>query len=343
MAAIKVGINGMGRIGRAVLREYWNSLDGRNLEIVAVNNPGNPEIYAHLLEYDSVHNCGHLQVHYSAESKCIRKVGNGNDIAFTNHARPGDIPWSERGVQVVIDATGKFRDGKTLGAHLKGSVRKVIVCAPGKDMDGTFVMGINHDRYDGKVHHIVSNASCTTNCLAPVAKVLHDCFGMEKGFATTVHAYTSDQQLLDNSHGDFRRARAAGLSMIPTSTGAAKAVGLVIPELSGKLDGVAIRVPTPNVSLVDLSCLLSRDVSVEEVNGALEEAAAGPLKGILKCETRPLVSVDFVGMKESSCVDSGETKVIDKMVKVFAWYDNEVGFSNRVLDLARYVIEGKKI
>ena len=333
----------MGRIGRAVLREYWDSwIKGvRDWEIVAVNNPGNPEVYTHLLEHDSVHNCRSLRVSYCTETKSIREETDGRAIAFTGHTRPEDIPWSEQGVEVVIDATGRFRDVPSLGAHLGGSVSKVVVCAPGKDLDGTFVMGINHHRYDREVHHIVSNASCTTNCLAPVAKVLQEGFGIEKAFATTVHAYTADQRLLDSSHTDLRRARAAGLSMIPTSTGAAKAVGLVIPELMGKLDGVAIRVPTPNVSLVDLSCLVSRDVSVDEVNRAFDEAASGVLKGILKCERRPLVSVDFVGMKESSCVDIGETKVIDRLVKVFAWYDNEIGFSNRVLELARYIIKRK--
>ena len=224
-------------------------------------------------------------------------------LVFNGCSRPEDIPWSDQGVDVVIDATGRFRDRKSLEKHLGGSVKKVVVCAPGKDVDATLVMGINHSDYDSENHHIVSNASCTTNCLAPVAKVLHDKFGLEKGFATTVHAYTADQRLLDSSHGDLRRARAAGLSMIPTSTGAAKAVGLVIPELAGKLDGVAIRVPTPNVSLVDLSCLLSRQTTVEEVNSVFEEAASGSLRGVLKCEKRPLVSVDYVGMKESSCVD----------------------------------------
>ena len=342
---MRIGINGMGRIGRAILREYWNSLrqeEPIDLQIVTVNNPGNPEIYAHLLEHDSVHDNGNFQVDYDADRKYIREAGDDHDISFSTFARPEDIPWSDREVDLVVDASGRFKDGETLRSHLKGSVKKVIVCAPGKDLDATFVMGINQQDYRSEKHHIVSNASCTTNCLAPVAKVLHDNFGLEKGFATTVHAYTSDQRLLDSSHNDLRRARAAGLSMIPTSTGAAKAVGLVIPELAGKLDGVAIRVPTPNVSLVDLSCLLSRGVTVEEVNRAFERAEKGSLGGILKCEKRPLVSVDFVGMRESSCVDLGETKVIDGLVKVFAWYDNEIGFSNRVLDLARYMLKGKK-
>ena len=333
----------MGRIGRALVREYWDSLRNhgqRDMEIVAVNNPGNPEVYAHLLEYDSVHGSYNFRVDYNADKKCIQEGESESNIAFSSFLGPGDIPWSDREVDVVIDATGRFREAKTLRPHLGGSVKKVILCAPGKDLDGTFVMGINHHSYNPKYHHIVSNASCTTNCLAPVVKVLNDKFGLEKGFATTIHAYTSDQRLLDSSHDDLRRSRAAGLSMIPTSTGAAKAVGLVIPELVGKLDGMAIRVPTPNVSLVDLSCLLSREVTVSEVNRAFEEAATAALEGILKCEKRPLVSVDFVGMKESSCIDWRETKVIDRLVKVFAWYDNEIGFSNRVLDLARYMFKG---
>ena len=334
----------MGRIGRAVLREYWDSLQQKvplSYSIVAANNPGNPEVYAHLLERDSVHTRYRLGVSYHGDSRSLTEEYSGSEISFTTHPNPADIPWSEREVDVVIDATGRFRDGASLKPHLGGSVKKVVVCAPGKELDATLVMGINHQSYDPQSHHIVSNASCTTNCLAPLAKVLQDKFGFERGFATTVHAYTADQRLLDSSHSDLRRARAAGLSMIPTSTGAAKAVGLVIPELAGKLDGVAIRVPTPNVSLVDLSCLLSKNVTVEEVNAAFEEAASGPLRGILKCEKRPLVSVDYVGMKESSCVDWSETKVMDRLVKVFAWYDNEIGFSNRVVELAEHIVQGQ--
>ena len=347
-STVKIGINGMGRIGRAIVREYWDTCRQGltspfgSVEIVAVNNPGDPETYAYLLEHDSVHGSGRFQVEYDKEKGGLEEREDGRLISFYNCSRPGEIPWSDRGVDVVVDATGRFRDRASLREHLGGSVKKVVVCAPGKDVDGTFVMGINHGDYKGEVHHIVSNASCTTNCLAPIAKVLHESFGLEQGFATTVHAYTADQRLLDSSHSDLRRARAAALSMIPTSTGAAKAVGLVIPELNGKLDGVAIRVPTPNVSLVDLSCVLSREATVEEINGAFEKAQNGYLKGILKCEKRPLVSVDFVGMKESSCVDMEETKGIGRLIKVFSWYDNEIGFSNRVLDLAGFMLQGEK-
>ena len=332
MAKIKLGINGMGRIGRTVLRELTNRGD-QDLEIVAVNNPGDVNQYIHLLQFDSVHGTFQADVKKTEKGFTI----NGKEIVFTTERDPSLIPWEQSQVQVVIDATGIFKDKNGLGKHLRGTVKKVIMCAPGKDLDGTFVMGINEKTYDPATQHIVSNASCTTNCLAPVCKVLHDNFGIENGFMTTVHAYTSDQMLLDGSHSDLRRARAAGVSMIPTTTGAAKSVGLVIPELKGKLDGYAVRVPTANVSMVDLTVTLKKAATAEAVNKAMEEASKGALKGILKVEKRPLVSTDFNGMRESSCVDAELTNMIGTNLKIVAWYDNEVGFSNRVLDLARHI------
>jgi glyceraldehyde 3-phosphate dehydrogenase len=338
MASLKVGINGMGRIGRTVLREIFHRNE-TDIEVVAVNNPGNPEEYAYLFKYDSVHGRFTDGVDISDDKKHM--IISGKEIAFHTHRDPAEIPWADHGVQLVIDATGVFKDKKGLGLHLRDTVKKVIMCAPGKDLDGTFVVGINHESYNPAEHHIISNASCTTNCLAPIAKVLNDKFGIESGFMTTIHSYTSDQQILDGSHRDPRRARAAALSMIPTTTGAAKAVGLVIPELEGKLDGYAIRVPTPNVSLVDLTANLKKPATIEEINNAMEEAAEGELKGILTNSHKPLVSIDYTGMRPSSCVDSLLTNVIDKTAKVVAWYDNEAGFSNRVIDLAKFV--GEKI
>lgn len=335
MSKFKVAINGMGRIGRTIIRELY-TLENRDFEIVAVNNPG-PQMgnYLHLLEYDSVHKPFPGKIEYQPDGD--RFTINGQTIRFYSERDPANIPWSDCEVDIVIDATGKFKDGPSLSKHKQGTVKKVIMCAPGKDLDGTFVVGINNDQYDTTKHDIISNASCTTNCLAPVAKVLNDKFGIKSGFMTTVHAYTSDQQILDGSHKDLRRARAAAMSIIPTSTGAAKAVGLVIPELKGKLDGLAMRVPTPNVSVVDLNVILDKQTSVEEINQAFLEAEKGELKGILKNEKRPLVSVDFNGMRESSCVDLELTNYIDGMAKVVAWYDNEAGFSNRIIDLTTYV------
>jgi glyceraldehyde-3-phosphate dehydrogenase type I len=337
MSKFKVAINGMGRIGRTIIRELY-SLPERNFDIVAVNNPG-PQMghYLHLLEYDSVH--GPFKGNLEYQNDGDRFSINGEEIRFFSVREPENIPWEDLNVDIVIDATGKFKDGASLSKHMKGSVKKVIMCAPGKDLDGTFVMGINHEQYDPSSHHVISNASCTTNCLAPVAKVLNDEFGIASGFMTTVHAYTSDQQLLDGSHKDLRRARSAAMSIVPTSTGAAKAVGLVIPELKGKLDGLAMRVPTPNVSVVDLNVILNKKTSVEEINAAFEKAASGSLKGILKNEKKPLVSIDYCGMRESSCVDLELTNYIDGMAKVVAWYDNEAGFSNRIIDLTNYVGE----
>lgn len=332
MTKIKVGINGMGRIGRTVLREYFNRKES-DFEVVAVNNPGNPKEYLHLFKYDSVH--GTFQGEASIEND-VMKI-NGQAIKFYGQRDPAEIPWEDLGVQVVVDATGIFKDKPGLGKHMKGTVKKVIMCAPGKDLDATFVMGVNNNTYDPTKHHIVSNASCTTNCLAPIVKVLNEKFGIENGFMTTVHSYTSDQMLLDGSHSDPRRARAAAMSIIPTTTGAAKTVGEIIPELKGKLDGYSFRVPTPNVSLTDFVATLKKHASKEEINAALKEASETSLKGILRYETEELVSVDYMGMRHSSCLDSSLTNVIGNTVKVISWYDNEAGFSNRVLDLVKFI------
>lgn len=333
MTKIKIGINGMGRIGRTIFREIYNQ-NLADIEIVAVNSPGKPEEYTHLLRYDSVH--GPFKADVSLDGQTLSV--NGDKIKFYDLKDPTEIDWNSHGAQIVIDATGVFKDKKGLGQHLGGTVKKVIMCAPGKDLDGTFVMGINDDTYDSNTQHIISNASCTTNCLAPVAKVLHEAFGIESGFMTTVHAYTSDQRLLDSSHDDMRRARSAAMSMIPTTTGAAKTVGVVIPELKGKLDGFSVRVPTPNVSMVDFNVVLKESVTIEKVNLAMKKAAETKLKGILKYTEEELVSIDYQGMKESSCFDAPLTNVINgNMVKIVAWYDNECGFSNRVIDLARFI------
>jgi len=332
MTKVKVGINGMGRIGRTVLREYFNRGE-KDMEIVAVNNPGNAKEYVHLLKYDSVHGPFQGEVKFEGDTLVI----NGKVIKFYNQKDPSEIPWGDLGVQVVIDATGKFKDKEGLGKHMHGTVKKVIMCAPGKGLDATFVMGVNNNIYDSSKHHIMSNASCTTNCLAPIVKVLNEKFGIENGFMTTVHSYTSDQMLLDGSHSDPRRARAAAMSIIPTTTGAAKTVGEIIPELKGKLDGYSFRVPTPNVSLTDFVATLKKPATKEEINAALKEASETSLKGILRFETEELVSVDYMGMRHSSCVDASLTNVIGNSIKVVSWYDNEAGFSNRVLDLVNYI------
>lgn len=332
MAKIRLGINGMGRIGRTIIREVINR-NIQEIEIVAVNNPGLMDPYVHLLKYDSVH--GQFQANVQSRPNTL--IINEKEITFHHTKDPAEIDWSKDNVDIVIDATGKFKDSEGLGRHKRGTVKKVIMCAPGKNLDGTFVMGINEKDYSNSEHHIISNASCTTNCLAPVAKVLNDSFGIKEGFMTTVHAYTSDQQLLDGSHLDLRRARAAALSMIPTTTGAAKSVGLVIPELKGKLDGYAVRVPTPNVSMVDLTVTLEKKTDAAGINKAMQEASQGPLKGILGYNEVPLVSTDFTGCRDSSTFDSTMTNVIGQTAKIVAWYDNEVGFSNRVIDLAAYV------
>jgi glyceraldehyde-3-phosphate dehydrogenase type I len=336
MSTIKLGINGLGRIGRTVIREFEKrKAEGlyANLEIVAVNNPGKPKDYVHLMKYDSLHGKFPGDVILNDD---VLKCGS-SDIKFFSHRDPSEIDWSSVGVDIVIDATGIFKDKAGLGKHLTGNVKKVIMCAPGKDLDATFVFGINHEDYKSDSHHIVSNASCTTNCLAPVAKVLNDAFGVEQGFMTTIHAYTGDQNILDASHSDPRRSRAAAMSIIPTSTGAAKAVGLVLPELAGKLDGYAVRVPTPDVSMVDLSVTLKKAATKEEINAAMKEAANGALKGVLAFEEDPLVSIDFLGNPNSSIFDSLLTNVIGNQAKIVTWYDNEVGFSNRVIDLANFI------
>jgi glyceraldehyde-3-phosphate dehydrogenase type I len=337
MTTVKTAINGMGRIGRTILREVFNKNLQDQFQIKAINNPGTPEQYIHLLKYDSLHGPFNADVSYSDGILTI----NNTKIKFHSVRNPSDIPWSEDDIQVVIDATGKFKDKESLSQHLGGSVKKVIMCAPGKDLDGTFVVGINHEEYNADSHNVISNASCTTNCLAPVAKVLHEKFGIVSGLMTTIHSYTSDQQLLDGSHRDPRRSRAAAMNMIPTSTGAAKALGLVIPSLSGKLDGFAVRVPTPNVSMVDLTVHLEKSATADEVNAALKAASENELKGVLKYTEEQLVSCDFMGMRESSCVDATLTNVMGdgNNLKVIAWYDNEAGFSNRVIDLAQYVGE----
>jgi len=336
MSTIKLGINGLGRIGRTVIREFEKAkLNGKfgNIEIVAVNNPGSASDFIHLLKYDSLH--GRFPGDVVVQDNNL--VCGSSTMRFFNEKDPSAIDWSSQKVDIVIDATGVFKDKPGLGKHLNGTVKKVIMCAPGKDLDATFVVGINHETYSPEKHHIVSNASCTTNCLAPITKVLEDNFGVEQGFMTTIHAYTGDQALLDAAHSDPRRARAAALSMIPTSTGAAKAVGEVLPALKGKLDGYAIRVPTPDVSVVDLTATLKRPASIEEINKVMKEASETYLKGILGYEEEPLVSIDFMGNTHSSILDAALTNVIGNQVKVVSWYDNEVGFSCRVMDLAAYI------
>ncbi len=332
MSKIKIGINGMGRIGRTVIRELV-SRNHDSLEIVACNNPGDMNQYVHLLKYDSVHGVAPNNIRTEGNTLLI----DDHQITFFNESDPAKIPWGERGVDIVIDGTGVFKDKAGLGKHIRDSVKKVIMCAPGKDLDATFVMGINNNTYDPANHHIVSNASCTTNCLAPVAKVLNDAFGIDSGFMVTVHAYTLDQNILDSSHSDYRRMRAGAINMIPTTTGAAKATGLVIPDLKGKLDGYSVRVPTADVSMVDLTVNLTKPATIEEINSALREASEGELKGILGYCDLPLVSQDYRGRRESSIVDAQITNVIGNTAKLVTWYDNEVGFSNRVIDLAAFL------
>ena len=330
--AIKVGINGFGRIGRNVLR---SALNDKELDIVAVNDLTNPKTLAHLLKYDSI--LGNLQNDIQAGEDCITL--DRKSIRVFSEKEPAKLDWSSLGVQVVIESTGRFTKAEQAKEHLKGTVKKVIISAPATGEDITIVLGVNEDKYDPKKDNIISNASCTTNCLAPVAKVVNDKFKIVSGFMTTIHSYTNDQVTLDFPHKDLRRARAAALSMIPTSTGAAKAIYLAIPELKGKLDGFAIRVPTPNVSVVDLVVLVEKPTSVEEVNGALKSASqAGRLKGYLGYTEEELVSSDFKGDPHSSIVDSRLTRVINgNMVKVIAWYDNEWGYSCRVRDLIHYI------
>jgi glyceraldehyde 3-phosphate dehydrogenase len=332
--SVNVAINGFGRIGRNVLRAAQNTPE---FEIVAINDLTSPQTLAHLLKYDSIHGIFDADVSVTDDSILV----NGKKIKVCSERDPAALPWKKLGVDVVIESTGFFTNGKDAGKHLQAGAKKVIISAPGKEVDLTVCMGVNDGVYDAASHNIVSNASCTTNCLAPVAKVLLENFGIVKGLMTTVHAYTNDQRILDLPHDDMRRARAAAMSMIPTTTGAAKAVSLVLPELKGKLDGLAVRVPTPNVSLVDLVVETEKTTSVEEVNAALKTAANGSLKGILDfCET-PLVSIDFNGNPASSSVDAATTSVIaGNMVKVMSWYDNEWGYSNRIVDLVKLMAKG---
>ena len=328
---VKVGINGFGRIGRNMFRAALNNPE---IEIVAVNDLTDAKTLAHLLKYDSVHGIFAAEV----EAKDDAIVVNGKEVKVYAEKDPANLPWKELGVEIVIESTGKFTKKADAVKHLEAGAKKVIISAPATDEDITIVMGVNEDKYDPANHHVISNASCTTNCLAPVAKVLHEKFGIVKGLMTTVHSYTNDQRILDLPHKDLRRARAAATSIIPTTTGAAKAVALVLPELKGKLNGFAMRVPTPNVSVVDLVVELEKSATREEINAALKEAAEGELKGILGYTELPLVSVDFNGNPLSSIVDGLSTMVIEgNMAKVIAWYDNEWGYSNRLVDLATYI------
>jgi glyceraldehyde 3-phosphate dehydrogenase len=331
--AIKVGINGFGRIGRNIMRAAMSSKD---LDFVAVNDLTNAATLAHLLKYDSI--LGNLEADISASGDRISV--DGDEFQVLSIKDPAQLPWKDLGVDVVFESTGLFTNRDDAAKHIAAGAKKVVVTAPAKKPDITMVLGVNAEAYDAGKHHIISNASCTTNCLAPIAKVLHESFGIRKGWMTTVHSYTNDQQLLDLPHKDLRRARAAAVSIIPTTTGAATAVGEVLPELKGRLDGIAMRVPTPNVSVVDLAALLEKKTSTEEVNAAFKAAADGPLKGILQYEEAPLVSIDFRGNAHSSILDAPYTSVMDgDFVKVLAWYDNEWGYSSRCVDLLRFLVE----
>ncbi|NQT46711.1 MAG: type I glyceraldehyde-3-phosphate dehydrogenase [Candidatus Omnitrophica bacterium] len=330
--AVKVGINGFGRIGRNI---YRAAVGCEDIEIVAVNDlPIPTESLAHLLKYDSI--LGKLEADIKAKEGAI--VVDGKELKVLNFKDPAQIPWKDLGVEIVVESTGIFREKAQAQKHIDAGAKKVIISAPAKNEDITIVLGVNEEKYDSGKHAIISNASCTTNCLAPMVKVLRDNFGFERGFMTTIHSYTNDQKILDLPHKDVRRARAAALSMIPTTTGAAKAVGLVIPEVKGKIDGFAIRVPTPNVSIVDLVAIVEKDTSAEEINKAFKKAASGPLSHVMEYCEEPLVSKDFNKNPKSCIIDSELTKVIDKrLVKCFGWYDNEWGYSCRVVDLIEYI------
>ena len=329
--AVKVGINGFGRIGRMVLRAAYTRDD---IEFVALNDLTDPPTLAHLLKYDSVH--GILEADIEVKKSTI--IVNGKSIQVISEKDPGKLPWKDLGVDIVFESTGLFRDRSQALKHLDAGAKKVIISAPAPDPDITLVIGVNHEQYDSGNHSIISNASCTTNSLAPICKVLLDTFGIEKGLMTTIHSYTTDQRLLDFPHSDLRRARAAAVSMIPTTTGAAKAVSLVLPELTGKMNGMALRVPTPNVSLTDLVVQLGKSASAQEVNKAFEQASQGNMKGIIEYCNEPLVSVDFNGITASTAVDALSTMSIgEDMVKILAWYDNEFGYANRLVDLAVYI------
>jgi glyceraldehyde 3-phosphate dehydrogenase len=326
--SLKIGINGFGRIGRLVLRA---SLD-TDVEVVGINDLTDAATLSHLLKYDSIH--GRFPAEVEAGKNGV--VVGGREIPITQERSPGDIPWFDQGAKIAVECTGRFRDRESAGQHLSAGAERVVISAPASDPDVTIVLGVNDDDYDPANHHIVSNASCTTNCLAPVCKVLNDGWGIEAGWMTTIHAYTNDQSLLDEAHKDPRRARAAALSMIPTSTGAAKAIGLVLPELQGKFDGYAMRVPTADVSVVDLSVRLSRKTDAAAINAAMVEAANGPMRGILQVCDEPLVSIDFCGNPHSSILDAANTRVMDgDFVKLLSWYDNEWGYASRLVDLVQ--------
>jgi glyceraldehyde 3-phosphate dehydrogenase len=331
--AVRIGVNGFGRIGRLVARMVGSGYT--DLELAGINARADSAQLAHLLKYDSVHRRFEGQVEHEPDALII----NDKKVAITRSASPSEIPWKDLGAEIVLELTGKFRKKADAIGHIEAGAKKVIIGAPGKEIDGTFVMGVNHADYDTAKHQVISNASCTTNCLAPVAKALNDAFGIDNGIMTTIHSYTMSQRILDGSSKDIRRARAAAMSMIPTTTGAAKAVTQVIPELKGKLDGFAIRVPTPDASIVDLTCYLEKAVSgSDEVNNALRAAADGPMLGIMQVTDEPLVSVDYMGTPSSSVVDAPLTQVMgDRLIKVLAWYDNEMGFTARLLDLTSHV------
>ena len=329
---VRVAINGFGRIGRTFFRAARAEAEG--FEIVAINDLTDPKTLANLLKYDSI--MGRLGADVEVKDDVL--VVDGKEIKILAERNPADLPWKDLGVDVVLESTGFFTEGSKAQAHIDAGAKKVIISAPGKNIDGTFVMGVNDDQYDPQNHHIVSNASCTTNCLAPLAKVLNDSFGIEKGLMTTIHAYTADQRLQDAPHSDLRRARAAAVNMVPTSTGAAAAVGLVLPELKGKLDGFAVRVPTITGSITDLTFTASREVTKEEVNAALKAAAEGPMKGIIKYSEDPIVSKDIEGEGISTIFDAPLTKVIGDQVKVIAWYDNEYGYVSRLVMFTNKVV-----
>ncbi len=332
---VKVGINGFGRIGRNVFKVLVDKY-GNDIEVVAINDLTDPETLAHLLKYDTLY--GKFNGTVEATENSI--IVNEKEIRIFAERDPKNIPWGLQGADIVIESTGLFTDATKAKTHIEAGAKKVLISAPAKNEDITIVLGVNEDKYDAKNHNIISNASCTTNCLAPFAKVLDEKFGIVQGLMTTIHSYTNDQKILDAPHKDLRRARAAGESMIPTTTGAAKAVALVLPQLKGKLNGMAVRVPTPTVSMTDLVCELGKSVSVEEVNGALREAAEGKLNGILGFSEEPLISMDFRGDERSLIVDALSTMVMgDNLVKVVAWYDNEWGYSNRLADLTKYVAD----
>jgi len=329
--SVRVGINGFGRIGRNFFRAIEAS--GADIEIVGINDLTDNKTLAHLLKYDSILGRLGKDVTYTDDSIIV----DGKKIAALSERNPADLPWGALGADIVIESTGHFTDGTKAAAHIAGGAKKVIISAPASNEDATFVMGVNHETYDPATHHVISNASCTTNCLAPMAKAIHDAFGIDHGFMTTIHAYTNDQVILDFPHSDLRRARAAATNMIPTSTGAAKAIGLVLPELKGKLDGYAMRVPVPTGSATDLTAVLRTEVTAEEVNAVIKAAAEGPLKGYLSYTEDPIVSTDIVTDPSSCIFDAGVTKAMGRTIKVLGWYDNEWGYSNRLVDLTTFV------